>query len=37
MGLPSKLTVKKFEFSKIQDGGRRHFEKPLNRDISAMV
>ena len=35
MGLPSKLIVKKLEFSQIQYGGGRRFEKPLNRDISA--
>ena len=27
----------KFEILKIQDGGRRHFEKSKNRDISAAV
>ena len=37
MGLSSECTVKKIEFSKIQDGGGGHFEKPLNRDISAIV
>jgi len=28
-------TVKKFEISKIQDGGGRHLEKSKNRHISA--
>jgi len=27
----------KFEFLTIQDGGGRHFEKPLNRRISATI
>jgi len=34
-GSPNELTIKNWIFSKYQDGGGRHFEKLLNRDISA--
>jgi len=37
IGLLIVQTVKKFEFAKIQDGGRPPFWKPLDRHISATV
>jgi len=35
--LPELIDRQKFEFSTIQDGGGRRFEKPLKRDLSATV
>jgi len=37
MSLLTVLTVKKFEFPKSKMADGRHFEKPLNRHISATV
>ena len=36
-GTPEWNNRQKFEFSQIQDGGGRHFEKPWNRDIFRIV
>jgi len=37
IGPPTAERPLKFEFLKIQDGGRRHLENHKNRDISAMA